>query len=88
MGPKSLDYPEVDILGLRYFRVTQESMSLKYEPASELLHISVKWLVTETELGTQVSVGEMDESPSSAEMCIGSFEGSHLRLIDFCIIQL
>ena len=58
-------------------------MSLKSQPASEPLHISVKWLGGRAK--DRVSDGEVDDhaEPYFTEMCSGSEAGSYLRLIDF-----
>jgi hypothetical protein len=57
--------------------VIHESLSLTYEPASEPLHISVKWL--------WVSDKPMVEYEG---FVFGSEAGSYLRLMDLCITQL
>ena len=81
-----------------------KSISLKYEPSSEPLHISAKYLRTCFRVrvlgsGFQVSGSEFRvpncgfqvswfNSNYFTEISSGSEEGSYLRLIDFFITQL
>jgi len=67
-------------------------MSLKYEPASEPLHISVNG----GDIGDDDFVEARQHLPNRifsmnnhfTEICSGSEAGSYLRLIDSCITQL
>jgi len=46
------------------------------------------FLFVEEESGLVLFWGAQSKNKGFTEMCSGSEEGSHLRLIDFCITQL